>query len=75
MNALLARRRRHQPRPGRHAEDTFAQLLLKPHPRVQVRIDAHRLRLSELKDLWYAGGSATNDDVFGFSGTPWAGAW
>ena len=53
-----------------NSQDTFAQLLLKPHPRVQVRTDAHWLRLSERKDLWYAGGGATNDDVFGFSGTP-----
>jgi len=53
-----------------NSQDAFAQFLLKPHPRVQVRTDAHWLRLTEKKDLWYAGGGATNDDVFGFSGTP-----
>jgi hypothetical protein len=51
-------------------QDTFLQLLLKPHPRVHVRSDLHWLRLTESKDLWYAGGGATNDDLFGFSGTP-----
>lgn len=49
-------------------QDLFAQLLLKPHPKVLVRTDFHMLRLNEKKDLWYAGSGATNDDVFGFSG-------
>jgi hypothetical protein len=53
-----------------NSQDTFAQILLRPHPRVQVRSDVHWLRLSEKRDLWYAGGGATNDDVFGFSGIP-----
>jgi hypothetical protein len=48
-------------------QDVFTQLLLKPHPKVLVRTDFHMLRLSETKDLWYAGSGATNDDVFGFS--------
>ena len=51
-------------------QDLFGQLLLKPHPRVSLRADYHWLRLSERKDLWYSGGGATNDDVFGFSGLP-----
>ncbi len=50
--------------------DAFAQLLLRPDPRVTVRADYHWLQLTESADLWYAGGGATNDDVFGFSGTP-----
>lgn len=49
-------------------QDLFAQLILRPHPKVTLRSDMHWLRLSEKKDLWYAGGGATNDDVFGFSG-------
>jgi hypothetical protein len=53
-----------------NVDDVFAQLILKPHPRVTVRLDWHRLRLSEGRDLWYAGGGATNDDVFGYSGAP-----
>ncbi len=54
-------------------DDVFAELLLQPHPRAQVRIDYHRLRVTEGGDLWYSGGGATNDDVFGFAGSPAAG--
>ena len=53
-----------------NSQDFFAQLILKPHSKVTLRSDFHHLRLSERKDLWYAGGGATNDDVFGFSGVP-----
>jgi len=53
-----------------NSQDTFAQLILKPHSRVTVRTDYHWLRLSEKRDLWYAGGGAINDDMFGFSGIP-----
>jgi hypothetical protein len=53
-----------------NSQDTFTQLILKPHPRVSVRTDYHWLRLTEKRDLWYAGGGATNDDLFGFSGIP-----
>ncbi len=51
-------------------EDLFAQLILKPHPRVTVRADYHWLRLAEAGDLWYSGGGATNKDIFGYSGIP-----
>jgi hypothetical protein len=51
-----------------NSQDTFVQLLLRPHERVTVRTDWHWLRLSEKRDLWYSGGGATNDDVFGYSG-------
>jgi len=51
-----------------NGQDTFVQLILKPHARVTVRTDWHWLRLSEKKDLWYSGGGATNDDVFGYAG-------
>ena len=54
-------------------DDVFAQLLFQPHTRVQGRIDYHRLRVTEGGDLWYSGGGATNDDVFGFAGSPAAG--
>jgi Alginate export len=53
-----------------NTQDTFVQLLLKPHPRLSLRSDWHWLRLSEKRDLWYSGGGALNDDVFGFSGIP-----
>ncbi len=51
-------------------EDVFVQLIANPFTRVSVRADYHWLRLTEPRDLWYAGGGATNDHVFGFSGTP-----
>jgi Alginate export len=51
-------------------QDFFAQLILRPHPKVTIRSDVHWLRLSERKDLWYVGGGANNDDVFGFGGIP-----
>jgi hypothetical protein len=49
-------------------DDRFVQLLLAPHPRVTLRADLHRLELSAGRDLWYGGGGATSDAVFGFSG-------
>lgn len=56
-----------------NSEDFFAQLLLRPHPRVTVRCDWHWLRATESADLWYAGGGASNNRIFGFSGTPTGG--
>jgi hypothetical protein len=53
-----------------NSRDLFAQLLLRPHARLTIRIDYHWLSLSERDDLWYAGGGATNDKIFGFSGSP-----
>jgi len=53
-----------------NSSDCFAQLILKPHQRVTVRTDYHWLRLGNDHDLWYAGGGATNDDIFGYSGIP-----
>jgi len=53
-----------------NSEDLFAQLILRPHARVTLRTDWHWLRVTEPRDLWYAGGGASNDDIFGFSGAP-----
>ena len=53
-----------------NGDDVFAELLLKPHARVGIRADYHWLRLTEARDLWYSGGGATNDRLFGFAGTP-----
>ncbi|HEV7733805.1 MAG TPA: alginate export family protein [Candidatus Binatia bacterium] len=54
-------------------QDVFAELILRPHSRVTIRADYHWLEVTEGRDLWYAGGGATNDDIFGFSGSPAAG--
>ncbi|HJQ83620.1 MAG TPA: alginate export family protein, partial [Candidatus Binatia bacterium] len=53
-----------------NTSDVFGQLLLTPHRRLRIRVDHHWLTLTERRDLWYAGGGAGNDDVFGFSGAP-----
>lgn len=50
--------------------DVFAQLLLRPHQRLDLRFDVHRLHVTEGTDLWYSGGGATNDTIFGFAGAP-----
>jgi len=48
--------------------DLFMQLMLRPHRRLTLRLEAHRLWLSRLSDLWYAGGGAFNDTAFGYAG-------
>jgi len=51
-------------------QDVFAELILRPHERVTLRTDYHWLSLTNRDDLWYAGGGAGHDEIFGFSGTP-----
>ena len=53
-----------------NSEDLFAQVQLKPHARLQLRADVHALRLSESRDLWYAGGGAFQETSFGYQGRP-----
>ena len=55
---------------GMNNEDAFGQLRLKPHPRLGLRFDAHHLRLSSAKDLWYVGGGAFQQKTFGYVGRP-----
>jgi len=50
--------------------DLFGQLLLQPHPMVGIRSDFHWLRLTSSRDFLYAGGGATSQHAFGYSGTP-----
>lgn len=51
-------------------EETFAQLRLKPHPRLSLRADLRYLRLSNNNDLWYTGGGAFQEKTFGYTGRP-----
>jgi Alginate export len=51
-------------------QDTFAQLMIKPTPKLSLRTDLHYLRLSSSKDLWYAGGGAFQKQSFGFAARP-----
>jgi hypothetical protein len=51
-------------------EDLMAMAIVRPHRAVSLRAEAHRLRLSESGDLWYAGGGAFQPWTFGFAGRP-----
>ena len=51
-------------------QDVLASLILRPHEKVTLRTDYHWLRVTEPRDLWYSGGGAQNDDLFGFAGSP-----
>jgi hypothetical protein len=53
-----------------NVQDVFASVIVRPHEIVTLRSDYHWLRLTEGADLWYSGGGAQNDDLFGFAGTP-----
>jgi hypothetical protein len=55
-------------------DDVFASLILRPSPKLSVRADARRLRLSDADDLWYSGGGAFQDGSFGFAGRPSGGS-
>src|SRR5438552_1420236 len=48
----------------------FAQVLLVPHRIVSLRADYHWLTSSVGNVIWYSGGGATNDHVFGYAGSP-----
>ena len=56
--------------------DLFAQLLAKPRPNVNVRIDWHRVGLASSRDGWYFGSGATQQhgSIFGFATRPSFGA-
>jgi hypothetical protein len=54
-------------------QDLFAQFILDPLKSVNLRTELHYLRATESADFVYAGGGATKDDFFGFSGFPASG--
>ncbi len=55
-------------------QDIFAQIFASPTSAISVRADYHWLQLAESSDLWYAGGGATNQRVFGIGGLPSGGS-
>lgn len=57
-------------------DDLFAQLLLRPHSDLVLRLDTHRLRLASAADRWYAGSGATlsSGGNFGYVGRGSGGA-
>lgn len=57
-----------------NSEDFFAQLWLRPRPRLTLRSEVHGLRLSHRNDLWYLGGGAFQQNSFGYVGRPSGGS-
>ena len=51
-------------------EDIFAQVILRPNPKTNIRIDARRIDLANRNDLYYSGGGAFQKDTFGYAGRP-----
>jgi hypothetical protein len=50
--------------------DMFAQLQLRPHQKLTLKTEIHRLWLSSSSDLWYVGGGAFQRGTFGYVGRP-----
>lgn len=57
-----------------NSTDEFIQVMDKPVKKVVVRSDLHWLQLTSAKDLWYQGGGAFDNKVFGYTGRPANGA-
>lgn len=53
-----------------NSTDTFVQIMDKPAKRLALRSDLHWLRLTSAHDLWYLGGGAFDNKVFGYVGRP-----
>jgi hypothetical protein len=51
-------------------KDGFVQIIDRPAKRLEVRGDLHWLQLSSNRDLWYSGGGAFDNKVFGYQGRP-----
>ena len=50
--------------------DEFVQVIDNPAKQLAVRADLHWLQLTSGHDLWYLGGGAYDNKVFGFTGRP-----
>lgn len=50
--------------------DEFVELMDKPARRIALRADLHWLQLTSPNDLWYLGGGAYDNKVFGYTGRP-----
>ena len=51
-------------------DDAMGQVLLNPLPQLEVTTSLHGLWLDSGKDLWYAGGGAYDNSIFGYTGRP-----
>ena len=61
-------------------QDIFVQTILRTSPKrgmtaplFTIRGDVHSLRLADSNDLWYGGGGAYDNSVFGYNGRPSSG--
>jgi len=57
-----------------NSTDEFVQVMDKPAKQVALRADIHWLQLTSSHDLWYGGGGAFDNKVFGYTGRPANGA-
>jgi hypothetical protein len=53
-----------------NSTDEFVQLIDKLTKKINFRSDLHWLRLTSNGDLWYQGGGAYDNKVFGYTGRP-----
>ncbi len=53
-----------------NSTDSFVQLMDKPIKALALRSDLHWLQLTSSRDLWYLGGGAYDNKVFGYIGRP-----
>lgn len=53
-----------------NSTDEFVQVAEKPVGKLALRADLHWLQLTSNKDLWYQGGGAYDNKVFGYQGRP-----
>lgn len=53
-----------------NSKDEFVQLLDKPSAKLDLRADLHFLQLTAPSDLWYQGGGAFDNKVFGYTDRP-----
>jgi hypothetical protein len=53
-----------------NSTDDFIQLIDKPAKKLELRSELHFLKLTSSHDLWYQGGGAFDNKVFGFTGRP-----
>jgi len=53
-----------------NSKDEFVQIIDKPTKRLELRGDLHWLQLTSSSDLWYLGGGAFDNKVFGYVGRP-----
>jgi hypothetical protein len=57
-----------------NSKDLFVQAIARPNPKLTLRSEAHKLKLDNSNDLWYAGGGAFQDTGFGIAGRPSGGS-